>query len=107
MLVRCVAKLQPAYVTGHGKRHLSVEGDRLLAQRLRVADVGEDDLAARLAQVLGGQVQLTAHRVLAPAEVLIQQICAASNGGVMCRVAGSFTGITNDASEPLLRSFAA
>jgi hypothetical protein len=51
---------------------LAREGERFLAEGVRVADVGEDDLLALLLQLGGAEVQLPAHRVLHPLDVLVQ-----------------------------------
>ena len=51
---------------------LAPEGERLLAEGVRVADVGEDDLLALLLELGGAEVELPAHRVPHLLDVLVQ-----------------------------------
>lgn len=51
---------------------LAPEGERFLAESMRVADVGEDDLLALLLELGGAEVELPAHRVLHLLDVLVQ-----------------------------------
>lgn len=52
--------------------HLAREGERLLAEGVRVADVGEDNLLALLLELGGAEVELPAHRILHLLDVLVQ-----------------------------------
>ena len=54
--------------------HLAGEGERLLSEGVRVADVGEDDLLALLLELGGAEVELPAHRVLHLLDILVQLI---------------------------------
>ena len=54
--------------------HLAGEGERLLSEGVRVADVGEDDLLALLLELGGAEVELPAHRVQHLLDILVQLI---------------------------------
>lgn len=54
------------------RHHLAGEGERLLAEGVGVADVGEDDLLALLLELGGPEVELAAHGVLHLLDVLVQ-----------------------------------
>jgi hypothetical protein len=54
--------------------HLSIEGERLLAQSMGVANVGEGDLLASFAQLLSSDVEFSAHSILCLFHILVEQV---------------------------------